>query len=1105
MSIKSVLAISWAVCGLLFFVPASANAAFPSSDLAGQFANPPASARPWVYWFWLNGNLTKEGITADLEAMQRVGIGGVLIMEVDQGAPAGKAAFGHPEWMELFRFMLKEADRLGLKVNMSNDAGWCGSGGPWITPELSMQRVVWTETVVDGPRRFEGVLPQPKASVNYYEDIATLAMPLPSGTTGFVSDIQGKTSFAVRHQPAQPASFLCIAKEATVQRDAIVDVSAKMDKAGKLAWDAPAGKWLILRMGHTSTGKDNHPAPEPGRGLECDKLSKAAAETHFNGLMGKIITDSHLLTGEERTLVATHIDSWEVGSQNWTPLMREEFKKRRGYDLMPFLPAFTGRVVDSLEVTERFLWDLRQTVSDMIVENYAGHFHTLARRHGMRLSIEAYGEPADDMTYAGQADEPMGEFWSWGKFGAASSCTEMASAAHIYGRRILGAEAFTATDKEKWLGHPALIKDLGDWAFCEGINRFVFHRYAMQPWTKPDRAPGMSMGPWGLHYERTQTWWEQSKAWHQYLARCQYLLQQGLFVSDVCYLQAEGAPRSFSPPPEAFIGGHIRSGYNFDGCTQEVLLTRMTVKDKRLVLPDGMSYRVLVLPHVETMTPALLRKVRELADVGATILGSKPPLKAPGLSDYPKCDEEVARMAGELWKSGKIVTDKTAAELLAGCGVPPDFTSDLKLRFIHRSLPDAEVYFVANPLETPVQTTAKFRIAGKQPELWRADTGEIAMPAAWTEDRAAGHNPQTAISLSLEPRGSVFVVFRKAASDSPIVSAMRNGAPLAEFCPASHDKIVIEKAVYGVPGDPKRTRDVRSSLQAMVDSGTTSFHVAEMAKGGDPAYGIVKTLSVDFTANGKPANATGEDNESIALYGVRAENTTTLSRSTDGKLFLETVDPGQYEMKSASGEKFSCTVPSLPKPVEVAGPWTVRFAPGGGAPAEVTMEKLIGWNEHSNPGVKYFSGSGTYTNRFTLPADFSGRGRRVVLDLGKVAVMAEVKVNGTDLGIQWKEPFRVDVTDCIKPGENTLEVKVVNLWINRLIGDEQLPALPERQANGTLKAWPQWLQNGQPDSTGRFAFSSWNLWKKDSPLQESGLLGPVTLRTVARLEASKSK
>ena len=319
-----------------------------------------------------------------------------------------------------------------------------------------------------------------------------------------------------------------------------------MDASGRLTWQVPEGKWLVLRFGHTTTSTDNHPAPESGRGLECDKLSKEAVEAHFNALMGRLIDDNRAFAGKGKVLVSTHIDSWEVGSQNWTPRMREEFQKRRGYDLLPLLPIFTGRVVDSLEISERFLWDLRQTVSDLLIENYAGHFRTLANRHGLRLSIEAYdGVPCDEMTYAGQADEPMSEFWSWDKFSAAYSCTEMASAAHVYGKPILGAEAFTATDSEKWLGHPAYIKDLGDWAFCEGVNRFVFHRYAMQPWTNPNRAPGMSMGPWGLHYERTQTWWEQSKAWHEYLARCQYLLQKGLFVADVCYLQPE-APRGGS-------------------------------------------------------------------------------------------------------------------------------------------------------------------------------------------------------------------------------------------------------------------------------------------------------------------------------------------------------------------------------------------------------------------------------------------------------------------------------------------------------------------------------------------------------------------------------
>ena len=359
-----------------------------------------------------------------------------------------------------------------------------------------MQRVVWTETVVQGPKSFADVLAQPEAVRNFYQDIAVLAMPAPEGKAR-IRDIQGKSSVIPQHFPPQRAKFASLPADSVIPRNRILDLTGKMDASGKLAWDVPEGKWLILRLGHTTTGTDNHPAPASGCGLECDKLSKEAAETHFNALMGRLVADNRPLAGKGKVLVSTHIDSWETGSQNWTPRMREEFRKRRGYDILPLLPTFTGRVVDSLEVSERFLWDLRQTVSEMLMENYAGHFRTLANRHGLRLSIEAYdGVPCDEMTYGGQADEPMAEFWSWDKFGAAYSCTEMSSAAHVYGKPILGAEAFTATDNEKWLGHPAYIKDLGDWAFCEGINRFVFHRYAMQPWTNPNRARHVD-GPLG--------------------------------------------------------------------------------------------------------------------------------------------------------------------------------------------------------------------------------------------------------------------------------------------------------------------------------------------------------------------------------------------------------------------------------------------------------------------------------------------------------------------------------------------------------------------------------------------------------------------------------
>jgi hypothetical protein len=742
-------------------MPASA------ADLDAGFAQPPASARPWVYWFWLNGNLTRQGITADLQAVKRVGIGGVFIMEVDQGAPPGPAPFASAPWRELFQHVVSEANRLGLEVNMNNDAGWNGSGGPWVPAAQSMQKVMWTETEAQGPAQFQGALPQPQAVAGYYRDIAVLAVPTPaSGGTSpnranRIADLPGKTAL-VRRDLRAAAVLPDVPAEAVIVRDKVADLTAAMGQDGHLAWNVPAGKWTLLWFGHTSTGRTNHPAPEAGRGLECDKLSKEAVETHFTGLMAKLCTDVAPLGG--KTLVATHIDSWEIGSQNWTPGFREEFQRRRGYDLLPYMPVLTGRVVTGAEVSERFLWDLRQTISELLLDNYASAMAELAHRHGLRLTIEAYGDgPFDDLAFAGRADEPMGEFWSWPTSGTIWSCTEMASAAHVYGKPIVGAEAFTATNQERWLGHPGNVKAIGDLAFCEGINRLVFHRYALQPWLSA--RPGMSMGPWGLHYERTQTWWEQSAAWHEYLARCQWLLQQGRFVADVCYLMPEGAPRSFRPSPSL-----RRAPYNYDGCPAEVVLTRMQVRNGRLILPDGPSYRVLVLSDAETMTPTLLRKVRELVDAGATVIGTRPK-RSPSLSGFPQCDAEVQALAEELWGRGKILADRTPEQVLTEQGVPPDFAAEGPLHAIHRILPgEVDVYFVANGSPRSVDASCTFRISGQSPELWWPDTGRIEPAAAYREQTGA-----TTLPIRLDPAGSVFVVFRGA------------GAPIDPVVELSHD------------------------------------------------------------------------------------------------------------------------------------------------------------------------------------------------------------------------------------------------------------------------------------------------------------------------------
>lgn len=1065
---------------------ASVAAASGPDPLVTGFATPPASARPWVYWFWLNGNITREGITADLEAMRRVGIGGVLIMETDQGAPLGPIAFASPEWRTLFRHVVSEAQRLGLQVNMNNDAGWCGSGGPWITPELSMQKVVWSETQARGGHLQTLALPKPPTVAGYYKDIAVVAFPTPGAFR--IPEINGKAGF-VRQEFAPVVAYGQAPGDSTIDR-AQIAVLTGLSPDGILQWEVPEGEWTILRMGHTSTGRVNLPAPKSGEGLECDKLSKEGAEAAFAGFMAKLLADNRPLAGN--TLVRTHIDSWEIGSQNWTARFREEFLKRRGYELLRYLPVLSGRVVDSLEVSERFLWDMRLTLSDLVLDNYAGHMQKLARQHGIGLSIEAYGDiVVDDLAYAGRADEPMSEFWTWGgntgnpEVHHENYIFEMASAAHVYGKRVLGAEAFTSNDSERWLYHPASIKALGDWQFSRGVNRFVFHRYALQPWLNV--KPGMSMGPWGLHYERTQTWWDQSGPWHTYLARCQYLLQQGLPVVDVLYLAPEGAPSSFIPPESA-----IHGTYRADGCPPEALMKRASVKNGRIVFPDGMSYRALVLPPGGAMTPPMLRKIQELADAGATVVGPKP-VRSPSLAGYPACDAEVARLADALWSSGKVVADKSVEQVLAARRFPPDFESSHKFSAMHRRIGDADVYFVANTRGEHANARCLFRVSGKRPELWDPETGrsQSAPSYAITGDRVE-------IPLSLCPSGSVFVVFRPGGGIAdPVVGFKRSGQDVLVI--AKPPRIAVTRALWGPSGDAARTKDVTSQVQRLVAQGALEFRVADLAVEGDPALNVVKTLRLDYTVDGKPSSIHATDPETIRLASSTDVPPAARVVASDDGLRVEARTPGEYELRTRSGRVLRASLPKLPATVEIAGPWMLTFPPGHGAPDEARLDRLASWSESPMPGMRHFSGTATYRKEITAPKDLFAKGLRQFLDLGRVEVIAQVKVNGKDLGILWRAPFSIEVTGALRPGPNVLEVRVTNLWPNRMIGDEALPEDGDRNPNGTLKAWPSWLLEDRRSPTGRFSFTSWKLWKKEDVLLPSGLLGPVRFRAEAVL------
>ncbi len=1179
-------------------------------EMADQFASPPFDCGPWVYWFWLDVNVTREGITADLEAMKAVGIAGVLIMDVDVGTPPSfnGAKFGDPKWYELFTFACSEASRLGMHINMTNDAGWCGSGGPWMPPELSMQRVVWSSTAITGGKDFNAVLPQPPTKLNFYRDIAVLAFPTPAEAY-VISDIQNQTDVTTQYNFAAPAQWPVLKPGQMVPANLVQDLSAHMDSAGRLQWSAPVGRWTVLRFGHTTTGAENGPAPAGGVGLEADKLSRKAIQFQFDSLMGRVIKQIGPLTG--KTLVSTHIDSWEIGSQNWTSEFPREFKRLRGYDLQPYLPVFTGQVVESLEVSERFLWDLRRTVGDLLAENYAGAMREIAEKHGLRLSIEGYaGEPADDVRYGGQAVEPMSECWSWGRYGMSGSVTEMTSAGHVYGRNIIGQETFTAGTDEKWQGHPAVVKDIGDWTFCEGINRFVFHRYAMQPWTNPHYAPGISMGPFGLHYERTETWWHLTKPWHDYVARCQYLLRQGHFVADVCYMQAEGSPQQFNPPDNGPGTPPRRPGYNYDGCPAEAVLTRMEYKDGMLMLPGGMKYRVLVLPDSPTMTPPLLRKIKKLVDAGATVIGPRPQ-KSPSMSNFPHCDDDVQKLAAELWGTGKILTGKTAAQVLSAKGIKPDFDCDqVMVRWTHRRAADMDIYFVANGLDVYFEgngdisdtlpftgksmlANCAFRATGVQPEFWDPETGKISKVPAY--ESSGG---MTRIPIAFEPKGSVFVVFRhgkSAAVVDSLRSVSRNGKMIivVEEKPLPPGKLEIKilTASYGVPGDPKHTREVTAIVQKLVNGGQTSFPVTEIAAiGGDPDLGVVKTLDIHYTVNGHKSRISFQDDQHVhfnltpgpdikilsASYGIpgdpgrtrdvtkivqdlvntgrtnfpvgqvagtlgvdpapgllktldirykmdgrdgriRAQDSdgiyiaspgsafhppVALEANNNGRLEALVMESGQYECLFASGKQSTINVSDIPKPVAIEGPWSVKFPVGWGAPAEIQLDKLVAWNKYHDAGVRYFSGTGEYQTEFEIPAELLVPNRRFYLDLGEVAVMAQITLNGHDMGILWKPPFRLDATSLLKSGSNALNIRVTNLWINRMIGDQQLPMDADFGPEGNLLKWPQWLLDGKPSPTGRFTFTTWPLWRKNDPLALSGLIGPVALQVaeVVRLK-----
>lgn len=942
------------------------------------FASPPPEARPLVWWHWINGNVTKAGIEADLADMKRVGIAGVQLFDASMYLPPGPVRYGTDAWHEHVQFAIRTADKLGLELDLMNAPGWSGSGGPWITPERAMKRYVWTETEVEGGGEVSVTLPQPTAKLGFYRDVAVLAVPggaLTNAANGVVS-LKAVTPVALNVK-AEPV--------ATSQ---ILVLTAPLSAEGRLHQELPPGRWTLLRFGFTVTGSMNHPAQPEGHGLECDKLEAGDVAFQFEQSLGRIIREAGPLAG--KTLRGVLFDSFEGGFQNWAETWPQQFRQLKGYDLVPWLPVLTGRVVGSREESEAFLRDFNSAIGERIAASYLGTMQRLANGHGLRVYAEAQGGPLDPMLCARYVDVPMNEFWMPSATERLPRIKLVASAAKAQGRQVVGAEAFTAKPEDDGMRiSPALLKRPGDEAFAAGINRFILHYYVHQPYA--DVAPGFTLGRYGTHFGRLNTWWPYAGAWVDYVSRCQYLLQQGQTVADVCYLLSEdfgyGFPTNLVATPP---------GYDYD-IVYPRQLAAMACRDGALVTPRGATYRLLALPECAWAADVgTLRKLGELVRAGAAVTGV-PPTAPFGLRDC-KDAQAFNRLAEALWGGldGKVMTSKplgsgkvyrglSLAAVLCREGIAPDVTwplsgGEARFRYTHRRTDGADLYFILNDSEQPADTTFTLRATGRQPEVWDAVAGTHADAPSFKASASA-----TEVPLQLGPWGSAFVVFR--------------------------------------------------------------------------------------------------DGRRVSEVGRRSEGD---------------------------------NVPEVKKALALSGPWEVSFEPKRGGPGKaevgeqraegrkdgaVMFKMLADWSTHSDPRIRYYSGTATYRKTFALPASDLRPLTSLVLDLGQVCDVAEVFVNGQSAGVLWTPPFRIDLARWARSGANELEIRVANTWVNRLIGDERVPveyaykSAGNKFTLGALEALPAWL--GKPDgakANKRHTFMTWKHYTAESPLLPAGLLGPVTLQ-----------
>lgn len=721
-------------------------------QLTDEFVNTPMSYRPGAFWCWLNGNMSATSITRDLEAMKSKGINRAEIWDVaavhNPTFIAAGGAFLGDESVSLIKHALSEGKRLKMSIGIVASSGW-NAGGSWVTPEWASKNLFFSKVEVAGPRTLSIDLPFPKFPEGcpmkdrdtpvFYKDVSVLAVPYSAEMKiDNVSRVVSLTPFF---------------------------------KDGKLKWEVPEGKWTILRFVCSNNGQELIVPSPNSNGLFIDFFDPEATIRHLKHFMDRLgVTPEN---SAEAGLAYFEFDSMELAEGTpWTDSFPSIFLERRGYEIEKYLPALAGW--DIRNSTDRFLYDFRQTVSDQLIYSHYQTGAEFLKKYNAELVSESGGPgppvwetcPVDALKALGAVSVPRGEFWI--KHRNMFLIKEVASASHIYGKKIVDAESFTTW--RRWKDSPFEMKKVVDRAFCEGLNNITFHTFAS---TNPeDGFPGRTYHA-GFDMNPGTTWWDKSKPFMDYLSRCSYLLQQGLFVGDVCYYYGDQAPNFFplfhDVPEKPRIKG-LGNGYDYDVVNTDVILNRMSVKDGRLVLPDGMSYAIMMLPEQDHMPLQVLKKISELVKAGATVVGPRP-ARVPGLKDWEQENVLLNQLSGELWGAsdgktifenkygqGIVIWGNSADEVLNKKQIIPDFsfTGPSEIDYIHRTTDIGEIYFLRNDREAPVTATCRFRVTGMYPEIWDASTGFVSRVADYTTEEGT-----SSFEIGLPPHGSIFVVFNK--------------------------------------------------------------------------------------------------------------------------------------------------------------------------------------------------------------------------------------------------------------------------------------------------------------------------------------------------------